>query len=69
METMLVTPIGIGSFALLLFLALVLLVKWKLRRTLVEARLNRGLRQYSVRQEADERVNCLIVTAAATVLP
>ena len=68
METMLVTPIGIGSFALIMFLALVVLVQWKRRRILIEARLNRGLRKYSVRQETAERVNCLIVTSGAIVL-
>ena len=65
---MLVTPIGIVAFAVILFLALVVLVKWKRRRALIEARLSRGLRHYSVREEASERVNCLIVTSAATVL-
>ena len=67
METLLVTPIGIVSFAVIFFLALVALVKWKRRRILIEARLNRGLRQYSVRQQAEEPVNCLIVSSGAIV--
>lgn len=68
METLLVTPIGIVSFAVTFFLALVALVKWKHRRILIEARLNRGLRQYSVRQQAEERVNYLNVSSGAIVL-
>ena len=68
METLLVTPIGTVSFAVIFFLALVTLVKWKRRRILIEARLKRGLQTYSVRQQAEERVNCLIVSSGAIVL-
>jgi hypothetical protein len=46
MEAILVAAIGYGSFAVMLSLALVILVKWKRRRNLIEARLNRGLQQY-----------------------
>ena len=46
MEAMLLTPIGIISFGLILSLALITMVKLKRRREFVEARLNRGLRQY-----------------------
>ena len=39
-------PIEITSFAAALFLALVVLIKWKIRRDMIAARLNRGLRGY-----------------------
>jgi hypothetical protein len=69
MEAMLVTPIGIGSCAVMLSLALVTLVKWQRRRTLMEARLNRGLKQYvSVWQATAEQVDGTMVPSAATVL-
>ena len=68
METMLVTPIGIACCAVMLSLVLVTVVKWKRRCTLIEARLNRGLRQYSVKETA-EQVERTIESSTATVLP
>jgi hypothetical protein len=69
MEALLVAPIGFGSFALMLSLALVTFVKWKRHRNLIEARLNRGLQQYvSVWQGTAERVDCMMVPSAAIVL-
>ena len=69
MEAVLVTPIGFVSFAVMLSLALVKVVRRKLRRNLIEARLNRGLQQYvSFWQGTAERVDCMIVPSAATAL-
>ena len=39
-------PTEIAYFSAMLFLALTTLVKWKRRRDVVTARLNRGLRGY-----------------------
>ena len=45
-------PIEIACFATALFLALAVLIKWKRRRDLIAARLNRGLRGYAANSAA-----------------
>ena len=40
------TPAAIAYFSATLFFALTTLIKWKRRRDLIAARLNRGLRGY-----------------------
>jgi hypothetical protein len=40
------TPAAIAYFSATLFLAFTTLIKWKRRRGLIAARLNRGLRGY-----------------------